>query len=160
MIMMRIRRNCAAVEGIPLKLFIAILVAGLSIVPAADALERLNAREFVKRAMLELNKVILAAQVLAIAGPGGVRTLSLDFSSDCDLSMEWLTIGDELGGPNMSSAVVRLSSGASLVRTGAEPPIWMKSPDGGPLQVQSEEFELRMSIILSDDYPFILVEVV
>jgi hypothetical protein len=155
---MSIRYDHDALESLPLKLMIVAIVASLSVIPAGQALGGFRNRDFMTRAQLELESVMSAAQVLMIDGPGGVRTLHLDFGSDGSLAFDHLTIGDGRGGPNMSSVVLRLASGASLIRTATEPEVWMRSISGDSLIVDTPKCDLRLSTQLENRTAFVLVE--
>ena len=149
-----------ALESLPLKLMIVAVVASLSIIPAGQALEGFRNRDLVTRAQLELESVISAAQTLMIDGPGGVRTLHLDFESSGSLAFDHLTIGDGRGGPNMSSAVLHLASGSKLIRTATEPEVWMTSESGNTLVIDTPACDLRLSAQLENRTAFVLVELV
>ena len=110
-----------ALEALPLRLLIIAVVAGLSIVPASDALESLRTRTFLQRCEVQLEMVIRTSQMISLEGYGAARTVQLDFRSDGGLRMRSLTIGGGWGEPSMSSAVLELSSGSRLVRTALEP---------------------------------------
>ncbi|MGQ9587685.1 MAG: hypothetical protein ACUVT7_04800 [Thermoplasmata archaeon] len=155
---MRLHENCSGLEAIPLRLMIIAVVASLSIVPAADMLQNLKNREFVRRAVLQLEDVITTAEVLAIEGPGGARTLALDFRGDGHLRFRALHIGDADGGPNMSAAVLRLSDGAAIIRMTDTPPVWLRSADGESLEITSPVLELRMCGTLEGQTFYVLVE--
>jgi len=144
------RRDCNAVETIPLRLMIVAIVASLSILPAAEALDTLRNRDFVKRASLELDEIVSAAQIMAIQGPGNVRTITVDLRGDGTLRFDHLSIGDTQGGPNMSSTVLRFENGASLVRSADEPPVWIRSASGDALQITSSRFTLRLNSVFEN----------
>ncbi len=155
---MRPRGDCSAIEAIPLRLMIVAIVASLSIVPAADMLQSLKNREFVGRALIQLEDLVTAAEILAIEGPGGARTLALDFRGDGPMRFRGLHIGDGNGGPNMSAAVLELSNGAAIVRMADSPPVWLRSGVGESLEIMSPIFELRMCGTLEGHTFFVLVE--
>lgn len=155
---MRLHGDCSGIEAIPLRLMIIAIVASLSIVPAADMLQSLKNREFVRRTVVQLEDVVTTAEILAIEGPGSARTLALDFRGDGSLRFRGLHIGDADGGPNMSAAVLDLSNGAAIVRMTDTPPVWLRSADGESLEIVSPIFELRMCGTLEGQTFFVLVE--
>lgn len=147
---MTLRRDCDAVETIPLRLMIVAVVASLSILPAAEALDTLRNKDFVRRASLELDEIVSAAQVMSIQGPGNTRTITVDLRGDGTLRFGKIHIGDVQGGPNMSSAVLRFGNGASLVRTADEPPVWIRSISGGPLVLDTPLFVLGLRSVFEN----------
>ncbi|OGS42895.1 MAG: hypothetical protein A3K67_06315 [Euryarchaeota archaeon RBG_16_62_10] len=155
---MRIRSDLDGLESLPLRLMIVAVVATMSVVPAATMLETLQAKEFMNRAALQLEKIVSAVQVLAIEGPGGVRTLSLEFGSQGELRFRGLVMGDDQGGPNMSSVQLLLSNGARMVRTSSEPPVWLRDASGHGLTVSAPACDLRLSAVLEDGLLSIVAE--
>ncbi len=147
---MPMRGDRDAVETIPLRLMIVAVVASLSILPAAEALDTLRNRDFVKRASLELDEIMSAAQIMSIQGPGSARTITVDLRGDGTLRFDHLHIGDSLGGPNMSSAVLRFENGASLVRSAEEPPVWIRSASGEALTVENPLFTLKLRSVFEN----------
>ena len=139
---------------------IVAIVASLSIVPAADALQNLKNKEFLTRAEVQLEMIISAAQTLAIEGPGGIQTIEIDFASDGSIKFERITIGDAKGGPNMSSVVLAFSNGGRMTKTALDPPVWMTSLSNRELTIASSTFTLRMTADLEGRNEFLLVEMV
>lgn len=130
----------------------------MSIVPASEALENLRVNDFVNRIELQLDDIVSTAQLLVMGGPGGARTIKLDFAGNDRLVFDRMVVGDEKAGPNMSSVVVRFTNGAVMVRTCQEPPVWMRTMDGTGLTVESPRSELSMSAQIEDRTCYILVE--
>lgn len=157
---MRTGRDDSAVEALPLRLIIVAAVAALSVVPAAEALEAMHDRDFVSRAGLLLDKVVRAAQIVSLEGPGSARTLELDFSSEGSVRAVLLSIGDDPGGARSCAVVLELSTGARLVRVAESPSAAMTSSHGGCLEVSSEQFSLHMEAALGQTACIVLVEVV
>jgi hypothetical protein len=157
---MQLKLDIDALESLPLKLMIVAVVACMSVIPAGQALEGLRDRDYVARAKLQLETVISTAQTLMIDGPGGVRTVHLDFDHDGSQAFDRLMIGDERGGPNMSSIVLRLKGGASIVRSATEPEVWMTGTPHGRVVVESPTCDLRLSAQIVDRTAFVLVELV
>ena len=157
---MSLSRDCAGLESIPLKLMIVAVVASLSVIPASQALQGLENRDFVRRAGFGLELIISTAQTLTTEGPGSVRTISLDLRGDGSLRPDRLTIGDRVGGPNASSTVLRLANCATIVRSAADPPAMIIGPDRTALVTSSFVLDLRMSAMLGNRTVYVLVEVV
>lgn len=157
---MRLCSDCAGLESIPLKLMIVAVVASLSVIPASHALQGLENREFVRRAGLGLEMIVSTAQTLTTEGPGSVRTISLDFRGDGSLRPDRLTIGDRVGDPNASSAVLRLRNCAAIVRSATDPPAMIIGPGGTALVTSSFVLDLRMSAMLGNRTVYVLVEAV
>lgn len=157
---MTISSDRRALESLPLRLLIVAVVASMSVVPAAEALETLKDRDFLTRAGQAMDRVIFTAQVLATQGPGARRTIDLDLSSDGSLHAVSLVIGDSPGGAASRAAVLELSSGARLVRLAEDPPAAMTSPFGQGLEVHSSRFSLAMQTVLMDGACVVCVEVV
>src|SRR4030042_289174 len=128
--MMSLRHDRSGLESLPLKLMIVAVVASLSIVPASEALDSLRARDFARKAELQLDLVIGTAQIVGIEGPGSVRTLDLDLDGGTRMRFASLSRGDHRGGANMSSVVLRFVGGGSTVRSAFDPPVWMTGLDG------------------------------
>jgi len=157
---MRLRDDRRALESLPLRLMIVAVVAAMSIVPAADALESLQDRDFLSRAGLMMDKVVWAAQALSMQGPGASRTVEVDLSSEGSLSAARLTIGDAPGGPCGNAVVLELTSGAKLVRLAQDPPAWMTSAFGSGLVIEPARFSLSMEAEFLDGTCVVTVEVV
>lgn len=155
---MAIRDDCRAVESLPLRLMIVAVVVGLSVLPAADALDTFRNRDLVRRAASELEELVAVAQVMAIQGPGNVRTLTVDLRGDGSLRFDQLVIGDSSGGPNMSSAVLRFANGAVMSRSALEPAVWLRSGSGEGLTVDSPIIQLRLESVLENRELSIIVE--
>ncbi len=151
--------DCQAVESVPIKLVIVAVVVSLSVVPAAEALDVLRNRDLVRRAAMELEELVTIAQVMAIQGPGNIRTLSVDLRGDGSLRFDRLTIGDSGQGPNVSSAILRFTNGAIVTRSAQEPPVWLRSVSGGALIVDQPIFELRLESVLEHRVLSIVAEV-
>ena len=151
-------RDLYALEALPLRLLIIAIVAGLSIMPAADVLESLRDRSFIQRCELQLDTMMRTAQAISIEGLGAVRTVHLDFTSDGRLQMASLTVGDEWGKPCMTSIVLELSSGGRMVRTAMQPAIWLTSEGRDGLCIMAEAFDLRLEVASYDSVPTIVCE--
>lgn len=158
--MMHLRHDNAGLESIPLKLMMVAVVASLSVLPASHALQGLENRDFVRRAGIGLDLIISTAQTLTMEGPGSARTISLDMRADGSLRPESLCIGDRVGGPNCSSAILRLENSATIIRSAANPPATIIGPDRAALVVQSPTIDLRMSAVLENRTVLVLAEVV
>lgn len=156
---MRLRDDREGLESLPLRLMIVAVVATMSVVPAAEMLGSLQDREFMNRAIVQLDGIVSAAQVLAIEGPGGIRTIPLEFGSSGDLRFRGLVVGDGEEGPNMSSVQLLLSNGARAIRTADEPAVWLRGASGHGLAVSSPVCDLRLSAVLGDSGLYILAEV-
>ncbi len=153
-------RDIAGLESLPLKLMIVGIVATLSIIPAGEALANLKNRDFVRRAELQLEKIATSAEILAIGGPGNVRTFSLDFTGQGSMRFERIVIGDERDGSNISSVVLHLRDGAIMARSANEPATWLMGPDGERLELTSPVFDLRMSCVVKENANCVIVEAV
>lgn len=157
---MSIKRNHDALESLPLKMMIVAIVASMSVIPAGQALDGFRNRDYMTRIQLQLDGVISAAQTLMIEGPGGVRTLHFDFKKDGQMGFEGLSIGDERGGPNMSSVILRLAGGGMVVKTATEPQVWMMGNSGSALTIFNPAFDLRLSAQLGNRTAYVLMELV
>lgn len=147
-----------AVESIPLRLMIVAIVVGMSILPASEALNAFRNRDLVRRAAMELDEMIAVAQVMAIQGPGNVRTLTFDLRGDGSLRFDRLTIGDYAEGANISSVVLRFTNGAIMTRSALEPAVWLRSDAGGCLTVYHALFQLRLESVLDNGVFYIVAE--
>jgi hypothetical protein len=136
------------------------VVAALSILPAARALEAFENREFALRAGSQISDIIGEAQRLSINGPGNVRTLSIDLYSKSEVRFSQLTLGDRQGGPNMSSAIMELSNGAMLVCSAEHSSLWIRSSSGDSLVLTTPRFDLRLSCVMDGRSPCVVAEVV
>src|SRR4030042_740406 len=141
---MRLRNDASALESLPLKLVIVAAGAGLSIIPAADALESMRKKDLVGGAQLQIEQIAHAVQVVAMEGPGSVRTLSLDFSSEGSVGFFRLTLGDSEGGAAMNCVALQLNTGAYLTSMVDDPPAWLGGYAGAGLDGFNPGFELRI----------------
>jgi hypothetical protein len=148
-----------ALEALPLRLLVIAIAAGLSVVPAAEALESLRDRSFLQRCEVQLDAVIGTCQIISMEGYGAVRTVSLDFRSEGRLRMASLTLGDGWAEPGMTSVVLELTSGSRMIRTASEPAVWITSADHEGLRVDSQSFSLRLTVGNSSSVPVVVCEV-
>lgn len=155
---MRLGDDESALESIPLRLMIVAVVVSMSVIPASEALESLRDGDFVRRAEAQLDLIVSTVEVLAIEGPGGMRTIELDFRSEGSLRFESLIIGDSEDGPNVSAVVLRLSNGGTIVRTADSPPVAIGSGPGSGLMIASSSCCLRLSCEMSGPCPRVLAE--
>lgn len=151
--------DCAGLEGLPLKLMVVSVVAALSVLPAAEALDTLRDRAFADRCAIQLDQVVSLAQTVSLEGAGASRVLRLDFRSEGALSMQSMSIGGGAGDPFTASVVLELSSGMRLFRSADEPFVWMASEELGPVVVYSEDFDLRMTAARHEGVAFVKCEV-
>lgn len=156
---MSIRKDDSGLESLPLKLMVIAVVASLSIVPASQALDGLRTREFARKAELQLAVIASCAEVLALHGPGNIRTISADFGDQGADESFHLTIGDARNGTNASCIILETRNGRLIVKTLERPPVWLCSPEGTSLEIDSPVFNLRMSAQLADRCSYVLVEV-
>lgn len=156
---MRLSRDEAGLESLPLRLMIVAIVAAISVVPAAEALGALQDRDFVSRARLAMDRVVYTAQMLSMEGPGAARTVDLDLSSEGALRALRLVVGDSPGGAYASAVVLELSTGGRLVSLASDPSVAMCSLSGAGLEVTSERFSLRMEAGPADGGCVVLVGV-
>lgn len=157
---MSLREDCHGLESLPLKLIIVAVVASMSIAVAADGLEGLRDKDFLRRARLQVDAIVAAAETVAVEGPGSARTLDLDFSSEGSLGFEGISVGDSTDGPGAASVVLLLSTGASVTGTAEDPPAWICSGGGQGLAIQSCTFGLRLECVLEGETFHVLASVV
>lgn len=157
---MQLRNDARGLESLPMRLMVVAVVAALSVLPAANALDNLRERDFVTRLGLAADTVAASAQALSMQGPGAARTLTLDLSSEGGLRMTRMVIGDVPGGPSSCAVVLELSSGARIVRLAEDPPAFMTSADSQRLEVVSDRPSLKMHVIAYEDWCAVVVEVV
>lgn len=157
---MRLGRDTGGLESLPLKLIVVAVVAAMSIVPAADALNALKDRDFLRRAETQLEDLVWTAEVVSLEGPGSSRTVALDFSGEGRLRFERLTLGDHRDGANCTAARLTLSTGASVVRTAELPSAPMCGPDGGAVVLSSPSATIVLRCVLDDTGQRILLGVV
>ena len=156
---MRIESDSSGLESIPLKLMIVAVIAALSVVPAANALENLEDRDFLRRAEAQLDRIVAAAEILGVQGPGSLRVLDLDFTGDGSLRFLELVLGDALGGPRASSVILTLSTGAKVVRQANDPPVEMSAGGDECLIIRSEVSRIRMECVLETAHWYVCLGV-
>lgn len=157
---MRLNADDRALESLPLRLMVVAAVAALSVAPAVEALDTVRDRDFVARAGLTLDRVVRTAQAVSLEGPGSVRTIDVDLSSEGSLRAARLSIGDCPNGSSACAVVLELSTGVKLVKLAQSPWAAMTSSAGGCLEVTSERFSLRMEAVLGRGACVVSVEVV
>lgn len=131
----------------------------MSVVPAADALESLKDKDFLRRAEAQIEQFVWTAEAVALEGPGSKRTVVMDFTSDGGLRFERLTIGDRAGGPNATAARLTLSTGASIVRLTDTPAVWMSGPMWEAVVVSSTTATVSVMCALESGEERVIVEV-
>lgn len=155
---MSLMHDYAGLESLPLKLMVVAVVASLSIIPAAEALNGMRTREFIRKAELQLAAIVACVETLTVNGPGNIRTLSIDLRSEGSTGFSRMTIGDAKDGANVSSIILELRGGAFIIKTVDRPPAWIRSSSGESLQVSSPLIDLRMSSLLDGEEEYVLVE--
>jgi len=155
---LRLFHDTRALEALPLRLLVIAIAAGLSIVPAAEALESLRDRSFLQRCEVQLDAIIGTCQIISMEGYGSVRTMSLNFGSEGRLRMASLMIGDSWAEPGMTSVVLELTSGGRMIRTASEPAVWITSTNHEGLRIDSESFSLRLAVGYSSSVPVVVCE--
>ncbi|MDH3365384.1 MAG: hypothetical protein OEM29_05215 [Thermoplasmata archaeon] len=156
---MALRHDNRALEALPLRLLVIAVAAGLSVIPAAEALESLRDRSFLQRCEVQLDIIIGTCQMVAMEGCGAARTIPLDFRSEGRLRMASITIGDGWAEPRMTSAVLEFTSGWRMIRTATEPAVWITSADLEGLSVSSQAFSLRLTVGLQGLVTVVICEV-
>lgn len=156
---MTLKTDDDGLESLPLRLMIVAVVAGLSIAPAAGALQALEDRSFLHRCEIQLETLVSASQAVLMEGLGAKRTVDLDLISDGGLRVTLVEIGDEWGGPYMASVAFELSSGRRLIRTAVEPPVWLASDGLRQLATDSNVFSLALSWDIHDGRQMVRCEV-
>jgi hypothetical protein len=149
-----------AVETIPLRLMVVAVVAGLSVIPAADALQALKDRSFLDRCSIQMETIVATAQVVSLEGIGARRTVELDLRSEGDLRADVLRIGGCWMDPYMSSVVLELSSGRDIIRQAKEPFVWLASDSQGQFSTRSVLLRLCMTASEQDGQRLVVCEVV
>ena len=157
---MSLRRDRHALESLPLRLMVVAIVAGLSVIPAAGALDALRDRSFLDRCSLQLNAIVSTAEVVGIEGTGARRSVEVDLSSDGALRAVELAIGGGPGEPTRSSIILELSSGRRMICQADEPFTWLASPAHERLVTSSASFTLVMSGAESEGERLVICEVV
>jgi len=157
---MTVRWDSEGLESIPLKLIIVAVVATMSVLPAAQALSGLESRDFVRRAGVQMDRLATLSQVLTVQGPGNVRTVDLDFSSESRLAFEQFMFGDEPRGANESRVMLVLNNGGIIVRLASEPPCTICAEDRGPFVSNQATFSIRMTSVFEDNRTIVLVGMV
>jgi hypothetical protein len=157
---MPLRNDIRGLESLPMRLMVVAVVAALSVLPAANALESLQDKDFLTRAGLAANAIVTSAQILSMQGPGAARTLTLDLTPEGGLRVSKMLIGDIPGGPSSCAVVFELSSGARIVRLAEDPQAVMTSAAGRQLEVVSDSPALRMRAVAYEDWCAVVVEVV
>jgi len=155
-----LRRDSRAVESLPLRLMIVSLVVSMTVMPAAEALDGMRTREFLRRAELQLDQILGSIQTLYLQGPGAARTIDLDFSSESRARFLFLALGDAPGGPNASVARLVLSDGRELARVAQETAAQVSGPDDQGLTVRTDRFGLRLAHVLDGYGPRVCALVV
>lgn len=157
---MRLKEDLAALESLPLRLLIVAVVAAMAVAPAAGALEALQDRDFVTRSRLAMERVVHAAQMLSMQGPGAAQTVDLDLSSEGALRALRLRVGDAPGGPYANAVVLELSSGGVFISLADDPPVSMCSSSLGGLEIAAERFSLRLEARMTGGACLVVVGVV
>ncbi|MCJ7490440.1 MAG: hypothetical protein MUO87_09965 [Thermoplasmata archaeon] len=157
---MTIKTDRNALEALPLRLLIVAVVAGLSVVPAAGALQTLQDRSFLDRCAVQLESIVNTAQVVSLEGFGSRRTIDLDFRSDGSLRMDRLGIGGGWTDPTLSSVVLELSSGRKFIRSADEPFVWLATESHECLDTSSPLFTLSLTASRLDGGPLVVCEVI
>ncbi len=155
---MPIASDDRGLESLPLKLMVVAIVASLSIIPATEALDSLRGKDFERRAEVQLAQIVSCAKLLAVDGPGNVRSIALDFSGQGRERFSRLLVGDALDGRNSSSVVLELCGGGVIIRSVDQPPARLCSSQGGRLEISSPITGIRMTSVRADNSIFIVVE--
>lgn len=120
--------DAEGVEGLPLRLLVAAIVAGLTIPTVVAGLTAYEAQQVELRTVQELDAVVRVAQQLYMSGDGA-QDVRVDLAGGVTVRVEYAAIGDAPGGPLAPSVRFKLS-GQPEVFLLADPPVPMAGEDG------------------------------
>ncbi len=98
-------------DGLPLRLLISAVVAGLTVPAILGGLGPLEADQASVRAQREIDRIVRSAQDFYLSG-GGSEDLRIDLSGGFMARVESVRIGDAPGGPFAGTASYRVTGQA------------------------------------------------
>jgi len=145
-----------ALEGLPLKILISVLVIALSAQPLYDSLSYLGYTQDLSRAMDEAQEIRRAALSAFIAGPGNIRTVSVDLGEGTSSFSIRLGGGDGDGSTRKIDVLYQGGAAATLTFEGEG--LCMLGSAGKVFVIEHDQ-ELRLSCLSSRTGDVVLVEV-
>lgn len=115
---------------LPLRVLVAAVVAGITVLAVLGGLGAAEGQQAVLRAEAAIDAVVRLAQRFYLAGGGG-EELRVDLGGGVTAKVEYVRIGDVPGGAWASAAAYRVT-GQPETYVVADPPVPMAG-DGGPM---------------------------
>jgi hypothetical protein len=112
------------IEGFPLQLLIVAIVAAITAPVVYAGLETYDRGQVESRVRGEVLRLTRAAQQYLVAG-GGAETLALDFRGGFIVSVQYVWIGDRVGGAYGNAVRYRIGGGSERVVLVENPPVAM-----------------------------------
>ena len=145
-----------ALEGLPLKILISVMVIALSAQPLYASVSYLGYTQGLSRAMDEAQEIRRAALSAFIAGPGNIRTVSVDLGEGTSSFSIRLGGGDGDGSTRKIDVLYGGGAAATLTFEGEGLSI---VGSAGKILVLDHDLELRLSCVLGQIEDVVLVEV-
>jgi hypothetical protein len=132
---MTLNSDSSAVEGLPLKLIITALVLSITIpasVNALQAYDRMQAQENVRN---EVEHLIISARQVYLGGAGSQRVIEFNPDGGMFYHLDWVSIGDAVGGQNESAIFYRFEDGSTKVILISNPRVALRGEGGGGVRI-------------------------
>lgn len=96
--------DIAAVEGLPLRLIIALVITAITVPMVFGSFKAYDANRVEESVLSEIREVSMAAQTVYASGPGNSIAIDFNPASGTMAKVEYVIFGDMPGG-NMSSTI-------------------------------------------------------
>jgi len=127
---------------LPLRLLVSAVVVGLTVPPVLSGLSAHEAGQVSVRVERGVDAIVRAAEDLYVAG-GGAETIRVDLGGGVTVRVEYVVLGDAVGGPRAATGAYKLSGQQSVFLL-SDPPVPMTG-DGGPLHLGPGRHAVRVS---------------
>jgi hypothetical protein len=151
-----VRLDQRGIEGMPLKLLLTSLLISLTLPCVLGALQGYERSTLVVELKLVVQKIRSAAISAYLAGPGNVRTVSIDL----DGVGSCITLGGRPGSDN--STVIRYYLQGSEMGSAflLEPEVSIVSERGDQLRIEGPRAELRLECVAEGEATYVAARLI
>ena len=140
----------AAIESLPLKLIIIVIILGITLPMIYIGLKGADRTSTENNIRSEITAIKSMVQNLCNGGVGNADVMEVDFSDGLMTNLDYIKLGDNLNGYYVSVIKYKLSGGAEKIITIEYPEVAMTGPDGETLVLLSSKYRLSFECMKSN----------
>ncbi len=148
---MRVRDDLFGIEGFPLRMMIILVIIILSFPVVFNYYENYDVSSTQDKLSSEVNKVENAIKHVYIGGPGNSRILSLDISNGVFAKVDYIKIGDDVGGDHLTVISYKLKDHPIQRVLFEDPQIYVTGLEDGELMLSTGQYELNVKCMNDKD---------